>query len=241
MPRSVFRRLSWQTCSSKSGTTDSTKKVVLYFMPFGTYNRLLIAVLPGTIEIRHLCIEFFVSEFQAHHLNLRPSTDDENIQKEPAFVPCWYVFKLKLLILFECLEKLSGKFDPQPLLIGFQWCGISCKLNFSKCKSSRSTRKQVAVETFSLRQSTLHEMNGNCCNNNWIGAARPLRKGLPKRAESNSSSRRPENAVSTLRPSHTSVYPCHTHSGVRWRFRQRWGFWHSNNESPRVVRISTFG
>jgi hypothetical protein len=31
-----------------------------------------------------------------------------------------YVFKLILLILFEYLEELSGKFDPRPLLIDFQ-------------------------------------------------------------------------------------------------------------------------
>jgi hypothetical protein len=40
--------------STKSGTTDSTKKVVLYLMPFGTYNRLLISVLPQIIEMRNL-------------------------------------------------------------------------------------------------------------------------------------------------------------------------------------------
>jgi hypothetical protein len=32
--------------------------------------------------------ELNFSEFQARHLDLRPSTNDENIQKEPAFVPC---------------------------------------------------------------------------------------------------------------------------------------------------------
>jgi hypothetical protein len=45
-------------------------------------------VLPQIIEMRHFRIDFFASEFQARHLDLRPSTNDENIQKEPAFVPC---------------------------------------------------------------------------------------------------------------------------------------------------------
>jgi hypothetical protein len=53
-PQSVFRSLFRQPCSTKSGTTDSPKKVVLYFMPFRTYNRLLIPVLLQIIEMRHL-------------------------------------------------------------------------------------------------------------------------------------------------------------------------------------------
>jgi hypothetical protein len=36
MSRSVFRRLSWQMCFTKSGTINSIKKVVLYFMPLET-------------------------------------------------------------------------------------------------------------------------------------------------------------------------------------------------------------
>jgi hypothetical protein len=51
-------------------------------------------------------------------------------------------------------------------------------LNFSKCKSSWSTRKQVALPIFSLRQSTLHEMNGNCYNNDWIGPEAPRRNQI---------------------------------------------------------------
>jgi hypothetical protein len=41
-------------------------------------------------------------------------------------------------------------------------CETQRKLNFSKCKSSWSTHKQVFLPIFSLRQSTLHEMDGNC-------------------------------------------------------------------------------
>jgi hypothetical protein len=43
---------------------------------------------------------------------------------------------------------------------------VRAELNFSKCKSSWSTYKQVALPIFSLRQSALHAMNGNRCNNN---------------------------------------------------------------------------
>jgi hypothetical protein len=88
MPRIVFCRLSSQTCSTKSGATDSTKKVVSYFMPFGTYNRLLIPALPQIIEMRHFSDWIFASEFQARRLDLRLSSNDENIQKELVFVPC---------------------------------------------------------------------------------------------------------------------------------------------------------
>jgi hypothetical protein len=47
-----FPRLTWQTCSTRSGTADSTKKVALYFMPFGTYNRLVIPLPRQIIEMR---------------------------------------------------------------------------------------------------------------------------------------------------------------------------------------------
>jgi hypothetical protein len=74
--------------STKSGTTDSTKKIVSYFMPFGTYNKLLIPVLPQIIEMRDFSHGSLTSEFQARRLDLRLSSNDENIQKEPVFVPC---------------------------------------------------------------------------------------------------------------------------------------------------------
>jgi hypothetical protein len=81
MPWSVFRRLSWQTCSTKSGTTDSTKDVALYFMTFGIYNRLFVPVLPQAIEMRYFSDWIFASEFQARHLDLRHSTNDEIFRK----------------------------------------------------------------------------------------------------------------------------------------------------------------
>jgi hypothetical protein len=51
---------------------------------------------------------------------------------------------------------------------------------------------------------------------------------------------RPENVASTLRPSNTSVHLCHTQSGVRWWFRQRWGF-KNQIMNQRAVWASTFG
>jgi hypothetical protein len=56
-------------------------------MPFGTYNIFLIPALPQIIKMTHFSDCTFASKFQAHHLNLRASTNDEDVQKRTSFCP----------------------------------------------------------------------------------------------------------------------------------------------------------
>jgi hypothetical protein len=89
MPRSIFPRLSWYTCSTTSGTTDSTKKVVFDFMPFGTYNRLLVPVLSQIIEMRHrFGLNCILRNFRDVIWICSAARMAEIFNKEPAFVPC---------------------------------------------------------------------------------------------------------------------------------------------------------
>jgi hypothetical protein len=89
-------------------------------MSFGTYNRLLIPVLPQIIEMRHFLIEFLLQSFKHIIWICGPARMLKAFEKGPVFVPREYVSKLIVLILFEYLEKLSRKFDPRSFLIVFQ-------------------------------------------------------------------------------------------------------------------------
>jgi hypothetical protein len=194
-------------------------------MPLGTYNRLLIPVFPQIIEMMHVSDWIFASEFQAHHLDLRPGTNDENIQKnnrlsfpgnmcsDSWYWSCSSVWRSsRESSTRDCFGSASSE------------CGTERKSNFSRCKSLWRTHKQVVLLIFSLRQSTLHEMNGNYCNNDSRGAARSLERAFQNVLNQMGRPSRLENAASTWRPSNILMHPCYTDSGIRWRFRQRWGF-----------------
>jgi hypothetical protein len=96
------------------------KKVGLYFMLLGTYNRFLIPVLPNNRNQALFELNFLLRNFRHVVWICGPARMMKTCRKEATFVPCSYVFKLILLILFEYVEKLSGKFDPRPLFFGFQ-------------------------------------------------------------------------------------------------------------------------
>jgi hypothetical protein len=112
IPRRVFRPLSWQTCSTKSGALDSTKEVVLYFMPFGTYNKILIPLLPQIVKTRHFSDWIFASEFQTCHLDLRLSPNDENIQQRNSFPPLLIGIQTHIVDLVRVSGEALGRIRP---------------------------------------------------------------------------------------------------------------------------------